>query len=223
MGTFAIPIAMAAMSAASSFMQSNARQQQAQAQASALEQQADLTRRQADYAQQKGDIEARSIERRKSEIRRKFEALMGKNRANLAAGNVDMTSGSSIDIAMGNINRFADDVGENAYEAALKRWETEEQTKMMRYQADMYDANADATSRAGGNLLGSLLGAGMAGMGSFIQGGMLTGAFTSAPSQIPTAVQNTSLAVSRYNTSQSAMAHSGLFSSMGNRIYLGFK
>ena len=191
MGAYAIPIAMGAMSAISSFGQSMSAQSQARSQAAGMEQQADLMRKQAEFATQKGEIEARAIERQKREIRRKFEAIQGKNRAMLGASNVDMTSGSPLDISIGNINRFAEDMGENAYEAALKRWEADTQRKNLEYQAAMYDARADSLSQSQGNLLTSLLGAGMAGASSFFSGGMMTGAFTEAPNAGVNTVANT--------------------------------
>ena len=178
---YAVPIAMAAMSAVSSFTGSMSQQAQARAQASNLEAQADMARKQGEIVAQKGESEARAIERQKREIRRKFEAIQGKNRANLGAGFVDMTSGSPLEISLGNIDRFAEDMGENAYEAALKRWEAETAQKNYEYQASMYDAQSDNVSQSAGNLMTSLLGAGMAGFGSYMMGGMQTGIFTEAP------------------------------------------
>ena len=178
---YAVPIAMAAMSAVSSFTGSMSQQAQARAQASNLEAQADMARKQSEIAAQKGELEARAIERQKREIRRKFEAIQGKNRANLGAGFVDMTSGSPLEISLGNIDRFAEDMGENAYEAALKRWEAETAQKTYEYQAAMYDAQADNVSQSAGNLMTTLLGAGMAGMGGFTMAGMQSGLFTEAP------------------------------------------
>ena len=166
MGQYA-PIMGAAFSAMSSFAQSRVQASQARAQAATMEAQGELLRKQASLVQQRGEIEARAIDRRKLELRRAFQDLQGRNRANLGAGFVDMSSGSPFEVSEGNIQRFADDRGENAYAVALKRWETQQQVNAMNYQADMYDAQSSYLSRSGNNLFGSLLQAGMAGFGSY--------------------------------------------------------
>ena len=130
------------LSAVSSFVGAEQQRRQQKAQASALASQADMTRRQADIAKQKGRVEAENIDRQKSALRRDFEAMQGHNRSLLAAGNVDMGSGSALDVSLGNIDRFAGDMGENAYQRALKDWETSETVNALHYQADSYDAQS---------------------------------------------------------------------------------
>ena len=150
-------VATAALSAISTVMGSERQRAQQEAQAGAMEAQANVTRQQAELQQQKGDIEARNIERQKRQLRREFEAAQGHNRSLLAAGNVDMTSGSALDVSLGNIDRFAAEMGQNAYDVALKRWETAEQVKATKYQADVYDAQGSYLSSTAGSLGTSLL------------------------------------------------------------------
>lgn len=156
MGMFAM-VAAAVMTAASTVMSSEQQRMQQQAQGEAYETQAALTRQQAQLQQQKGEIEARNIERQKRQLRRDFEAAQGHNRSLLAAGNVDMTSGSAMDVSLGNIQKFAADMQENAYNVALKQWETREQVKATNYQADVYDAQGSYLQNSAGSLGTSLL------------------------------------------------------------------
>ncbi|MBO4335845.1 MAG: hypothetical protein J5846_08460, partial [Desulfovibrio sp.] len=113
--------------------------------------------------QQKGDIEARQIEKQKRQLRRDFEQAQGHNRSLLAAGNVDMGSGSALDVELGNIDRFASEMQGNAYDVALKKWETGEQVKMANYQADAYDAQGSYLKSSAGSLGTSLLKGAIAG------------------------------------------------------------
>lgn len=166
----ALGLGMAALSGISTFageQQNSARQR---AQASALHAQADIARQQGELAEQKGRIEAQTIDRRKSDIRRRFNEQQGHNRSLLAAGNVDMTSGSALDVSTGNINRFAEDMGENAWQKALSQWETAQQAKSARYQADVYDAQGSYLKRTAGNLGTSLLSAAISGGSGFLSG-----------------------------------------------------
>lgn len=130
--------------------------------------QAEATRKQAQRAAMQGKSEAERIDAQKSQLRRQFNEAQGRNRASLGAGNVDMASGSAMDVAEGNINRLGEEMAENAYNVALKRWETTEQTNALKHQADVYDAQGSYLKRTAGNLGTSLL------TGLF-QGGMTYG------------------------------------------------
>lgn len=160
-------IASSVLSTVSTVYNSEVQRQQQQSQANMLDAQANATRRQADLQARQGELEAQEIERQKSKLRREFEAAQGRNRSLLAAGNVDMSSGSAADVSEGNIDRFAAEVGENAYSAALKRWETEEQRKQGYYQADLYNAQATYLNRSSGSLGLSLLKGAIAGGAQF--------------------------------------------------------
>ncbi len=167
MGAMAAMIAASALTTVSTVWQSETQRAQAGAQADALEAQAQAVRRQNDYNRQVGEIEAQEIDRQKIRLRREFEEAQGRNRSLLAAGNVAMDSGSALDVAQGNINRFGEELGENRYSVALKRWETGEQAKQGEYQARLYESQASYLNATKGTLLTSLLRGGLAGAGTF--------------------------------------------------------
>ena len=167
MGSAAVlGLTMGALSAAGSLASSQAQAAQQKAQANALRSQADATRRQAALAAEQGRIEAENFDRQKGALRREYEDMEGRNRSLLAAGNVDMSSGSALSASLGNIERFAADVGENAYQKALKEWETAQEVRNLTYQADMYDAQGSFLKKSAGNLGSSLLSAGLSGLSS---------------------------------------------------------
>lgn len=158
------------LSAATSLVGGLARSQQQRAQAEAQKTQAAEYRRQAELAGQRGEIEAQNIERRKIKLRREFNEIQSRNRSLLAAGNVDMASGSALDLSLGNIDRFAADLGDNAYEKALKQWESRENSRILDWQARQAEAQASYLNRTAGNLGTSLLDAGIAGASGFLSG-----------------------------------------------------
>lgn len=168
-------LAMGALTAATTLVQSEQGRKQQKAQADTAKAQADIQRKQAELAGQQGRIEAENLDQQKSLLRREFNAGQARNRSLLGAGNVDMASGSALDVSMGNINRFAADVGENAYQKALKEWETDYTVKNLLYEADMYDAQSSYLKKSAGNFGTSLLTAGisgvMAGLGTYAMGG----------------------------------------------------
>lgn len=183
MGAAPLTLGLAAggLSALSSFMGAEKSRNDQRARAAALQEQAAQMRRQAKLQEQQGRIEAENIDRQKMKLRRDFENLQGRNRSLLGAGNVDMTSGSALDIQLGNIDRFAEDYGENAYQKALKEWETREQVKMSNYQADVYDAQGSYLKNTAGSigtsLLTGLIGGTVAGLSAYQgAGGTFTGA-----------------------------------------------
>lgn len=146
---------------------------------------ADALRAQADVSRQQGEVEAQNYDRQKSQLRREFTATQGKNRSLLAAGNVDMASGSALDVSLGNIDRFAADVGENAYQKALALWSAEQQARTLDAQADTYSARSSYLRRTAGNLGTSLLTAGLSGLTSGLgvysmAGGNIAGLFGGA-------------------------------------------
>lgn len=170
-----IGLAMGGLSTATSLLGAeNARRQQL-AQASAMRDQAAMTRQQAELAAQKGRLEAEDIDRRKSVLRREFENVQGRNRSLLAAGNVDMGSGSALDVSLGNMDNFAADWGENQYQKLLKEWETNQNVKSLNRQAEVYDAQGSHLKSSAGNLGTSLLTAGISGLISGLGGYSMAG------------------------------------------------
>lgn len=178
------------LTAINSFAASRLQAAQQKAQGQALQAQANVTRQQAAITAEKGRIEAENFDRQKSALRREYEDIQGRNRSLLAAGNVDMGSGSALDTGMGNIERFASDVGENAYQKALKEWETAQAVKNLAYQADMYDAQGSYLKKSAGNVGTSLLTAGLSGLSTGLgmynmAGGKLPSLFGSKAGSTP--------------------------------------
>lgn len=177
MGATALTMGLvgSALGAATSAVGAIAQGNQQRAQAEALSAQAEQTRKQAQLIEQKGAIEAQNLDARKTKLRRDFEALQGKNAVALGAGNVEGSTGSANDVALGNINMFANDLAENQYEVALKKWETAEQAKQARYQADLFDSKASLLQKTAGNVGTTLLTAGLGGAKGFLGGYQLGG------------------------------------------------
>lgn len=171
MGSFAAPIVNAAMAKTTSFISMERQRAEQLQQASDMEDRADLLRRQGRIAAEIGEREAYRLDSQKSLLRRQYNDVQGHNRASLGAGNVDMASGSAALVSEGNANRFAAEMGENAYNVAMKRWETEEQKRMTEYQAAQFDAQSSYLKRTAGNLLTSWLMSDMAGASAFFGGG----------------------------------------------------
>lgn len=167
MGSAAVlGLTIGGLTAAGSLASSKAQAAQQKAQADALQAQSSAARQQADMQRRKGEIEAQNYDRQRSQLRRQFEETQGRNRSLLAAGNVDMSSGSALNVSMGNIERFASDVGENAYQKALSLWSSEQQAKALDWQANVYDAQGSYLKKSAGNLGTSLLTAGLSGLTS---------------------------------------------------------
>lgn len=145
------------------------------AQAAQARSQAGLIRAQAAADKESGEREAYELDKRKRELRREFKETMGGNRSRLGAGNVDMASGSALDVAEGNIARFAADMGDNAYAKALKLWETDTRERAAKYQAAAREADADYLSQTAGNIGASILTGLIGGAGGFASGYSMAG------------------------------------------------
>ena len=131
----------------------------ASANAVAMDQQADLERRQTEAALQEKDQEA-------IKQKRAYEQAAGENRSLLAAGSVDLTSGSALDLLEGNANRYADDAGTMAYNKAMTRWTGVRQAQLDDWRADVYRSQASYLRQTAGSFGGSLLTAGLSGVSS---------------------------------------------------------
>ena len=154
---------LSALSSLGSGMAQSNRQRQ---QAKAMEVQAANTRAQAEMERQRGQIEAETIAKQKSRLTKEYQQGQARNRVNLAAGNIDMTSGSALKLQEGNADAYAADVGENEYQRLLRINETNNNFRTAQWQADQYDANASYLKRTAGNLGTNLLTAALAGTAS---------------------------------------------------------
>lgn len=154
------------LSALSSLGSGMAQSNQQRQQAKAMEVQAANTRAQAEMERQRGRIEAETIAKQKSRLTKEYQQGQARNRVNLAAGNIDMTSGSALKLQEGNADAYAADVGENEYQRLLKINETNNNFRTAQWQADQFDANASYLKRTAGNLGTNLLTAALAGTAS---------------------------------------------------------
>lgn len=171
--------ALGALSSFSSSIQAGSAQRQ---QAEMMKANAELMRRNAQVEAERGRQEAYELDSRKSKLRREFMETQAHNRVALGTGNVDMTSGSALDVSLGNIDSFAADMEDNAFTVAMKNWETNEKVKGMEHQAANMDANATYLDKTAANLGSSLLTAGLSGAMGFagaysMAGGSLSSLF----------------------------------------------
>lgn len=180
--------ALTAFSTFSSSMRQGAAQRQ---QAAQLQANAAIQRRNAQIELERSRQEAYGQDRQKSRLRREFMQRQAHNRVALASGNVDMASGSALDVALGNIDAFAADMGDNAFAVAMKKWEGREKFKNLHAQANAMDANASYLNKTADTIGSSLLTAGLTGLGGFASGYTLAGGslskllnFSSSPATI---------------------------------------
>ncbi|MCM1237028.1 MAG: hypothetical protein NC489_43690 [Ruminococcus flavefaciens] len=160
---------------ASSMQQGNAQKQKADM----LTAQAQATRRNAGSEAARARAEAYQIDRQKSRYRSEYDNIMGKNRVSLAAGNVDMSSGSALAVAEGNANNYAIDMADNEYARAMTLWSGEEARRMGAWQADVQEANASYLKQTAAGLDTSILTALLGGGGTFASSyGMAGGDFS---------------------------------------------
>lgn len=174
-GALGIGLALGGLSALTSFAGAERSRDSQLAQASQARSQADAIRAQAATDRAQAEAEARDIDRRKIQLRREFAEKQSRNRALLGAGNVDTASGSALDVAYGNIDALASDLGDNAYQRALKIWEGKTREQNLNYQARTQDANASWLTQSAGNIGTSILTGAISGAGGFAQGYSLAG------------------------------------------------
>lgn len=164
-----------ALTAFQAFAASQGQIAQARNQARVMRANAEMTRQNAEREAEAARLEAQELDRRKGRLRSEFERTQAGNRIALGAGNVDMASGSALDVSLGNIDNFAADMGDNAYAVAMRKWEADERERLGRQQAHVMEENASWLSRSSGNPLSSLLSAGISGLGGFTQGYTISG------------------------------------------------
>lgn len=141
------------------------------------EQNAQSMQQQANLERQRGEAEQERINRERDTLRHQYEQEAGRNRSLLAAGNVDISSGSALDVLAGNATLFSGDMAVNRYNHALADWEARERARQAEFQSAQYTTQAEASRRnagwvkkSAGGLGTSLLTAGMSGAGAGLSG-----------------------------------------------------
>lgn len=162
----AAAIAATAISATSSFIQSQAQNRQAEYQAAVARANAQALRNQAESERLSGIAQKEAVEIRRSQLTREYRSQQGSNISLLAASGVDIGSSSAQDLLSGNAINYASDVGENAYQAQLTQWESDYKRKNLLWQADVQEDQASYLSSTVAGLGTSLLTAGLTGAGA---------------------------------------------------------
>lgn len=175
MGAMGFGIASGALSALGALGNAETNRLNSRHQAAIMENNAANIRAQGQAEANKANIEADAIERRKSQIRRQYREIQGHNRSMLAAGNVAMDSGSALDTQTGNINAYAADLGENAYEKAIRLWQADNNKRAAENEARNMEAQASYIKNTAGTIGTSLLTTAMGGAQGFAQGYALAG------------------------------------------------
>lgn len=173
-------MALSAASAAVNTLSSGAQQRQqaaiAQAQSKAQAAQYDA---QAKNVDAQNRVRQEELDRQKVLMRRQYAEEQARNRVLLAGGNVDSATGSAVDVAMGNANRFAADVGQNRYIAAMEAWNADSQRKSLEASAQNHRNMADYYGNIRSNVGSTLLMAGLNGLvaagSTYVAGGGMWG------------------------------------------------
>ena len=170
---------MAVMAAGQAFMQSEQQRAQQQGQANAARAQAQAAaneatarQQQADIELQKGEMEKRRLDTERDTLHRAYQERAGTKRSLLAAGNVDIASGSAADSLLGDAALLGEDMATNSYTRSLADWQAAEKARQARWEADqlaarssLLQAQASWIGKSAGSLGDSLLSAGIAGAG----------------------------------------------------------
>jgi len=179
--TMAIAVGlMAAASGYQAYSGMEAQRKQAEYQAAVARNNAVLGQQQADLERRKTEIAQRGIDEEKKRVKREYSSAAGENRSILAAGNLDITSGSALDLLEGNYNRFADDMGEMEYQKALTGWEGERQAQLHEYGASSGLSQASFLESTAGSVGQSVLTGGLSAGKELAGAYVATGGFKGA-------------------------------------------
>ncbi|MCP4127772.1 MAG: hypothetical protein GY753_11995 [Gammaproteobacteria bacterium] len=176
---FVFAIISAVVTAISTFSQMEATRKDKEYKAAVERNNAIAKRQQADVTRRKGEVAMRAKDEEKKKLKREYTAAAGTNRSLLAAGNVDLTTGSALDLLEGNYNRFADDAGEIEYQKELTGWEHRREAQIQEWEGDVADSNASYLEKTAGSTGKSLLGGVLAGGASFASSYVAAGGFAS--------------------------------------------
>lgn len=170
-----IGMLMGGLNAAGTLLGGVQQSRQMQANAEQARAQARNYETQAKEAEERGRIEAKQIDEQKSRLRKTYADTAARNRTLLGAGNVDMQSGSALDMQEGNIENFSADIADNAYAKAMKEWETKTNSSRLLAAADNSRAQASAYQSQGSNLFPTLLNTAISGATGFASGYSMAG------------------------------------------------
>ena len=130
---------------------------QAGSQYAAAQAAANVSKQNATLAEQKG---VKALERGAEQsryIRGEARRMQGQQRSALAAGGVDVNSGSALDVQADTAQRAAEDIAATRYNAQLEQWGFDVEATNYRTQAAQYEATATNALIGGAFGVGSTL------------------------------------------------------------------
>lgn len=158
-------VVLGLISAMSAFQNAEAQRRQQEYQADVARNNALAKEQQADIVRKQTEAKRLAKDNEKAKLKRQYTEAAGTNVSLLAAGNVAIVEGSSaLDLMEGNLNTFADDMGELEYQKALDTWEGERSASMLDWEAKSLRGNASFLDSTAGSVGQSLLTAGLAGV-----------------------------------------------------------
>lgn len=192
---FIFAILSAVVSAISAFSQAETARRDKEYKAKIARNNALAKQQQADATRKKTEVAMRAKDEEQKKLKRTFRSAAGTNKSLLAAGNVDITTGSALDLLEGNYNRFADDMGEIEYQKELTGWEGRREAQLQDFQADVELSNASFLEQTAGSTGSSLLAGALSGAGSFASSYASAGGFGGAgvPASTPSTFSATSV------------------------------
>ncbi len=174
---FIFAILSAVMTAVKTFSTMEAQRRDKQYKAKVEANNAIAKRQQADIARRQTEAATRAKDQEKKKLKREYTKAAGTNKSLLAAANVDLTTGSALDLLEGNYNRFADDMGEIEYARALKGWEGEREADILEWEAETGETHSSYLESTAGSTGTSLLGGAIAGGSSYASSYISTDGF----------------------------------------------
>jgi hypothetical protein len=192
-------IVVGLVSAFSSFQQSEAQRRQQNYEAEIARNNAIAKDQQAELVRQRTESERIAADKERHKVKRKYLDAAGTNMSLIAARNVGVT-GSALDILEGNLDMFADDMGEMAYQKEINTWMGRREAQVLDYEAEVLRSNASSLERTAGSVGQSLLTGGLSGLGTglsaFSAGGGLFG--SGAPKAPAITLPTTKITPSRF-------------------------
>jgi hypothetical protein len=187
-------IVVGLVSAFSAFQQSEAQRQQQEYEAAITRNNAIAKDQQAELVRQRTEADRIAADKEKHKVKRKYLDAAGTNMSLIASKNVALT-GSALDLLEGNLEIFADDMGEMEFQKELNTWTGRREAQVLDFEAETLRSNASFLERTAGSVGQSLLTGGIAGLtggfsafsaggGSFGGGAPKAPAITLAPTKI---------------------------------------
>lgn len=169
-------IIMGIIAALQTFQQLEAKRAQQEYEAKVARNNARAQEQQAEIVRAKTELARREADKSKNALKHEYIEAAGTNISYLAAGNVDISSGSAAGLLQGNANRFADDMGEIELQKELTTWEGKREADVLDWQGKVLRSQASFLEQTAGSLGQSLLMAGLSGFSAGASSAIMAGA-----------------------------------------------